>query len=448
MVFIINKLSPCFPCFKTKKNTPKEDLFFEKIRKIWPTVPDQLKEHADFCEFLYTSRLIFTMVGYKNSLDQQDEETAPSEMRKVIHFSEVDGQPCLWKEGRWVHWDDIKEQLICDPSRKEIVSRDDLQTVWNYYYNPESGESGLCPSSRYNNVRPVYLLTQKEMTALGITRENPCLLQVFTSNNSMIPKLSHVGLRIINQNGYVYSLGFETPNTETPFPQQKITGSYDAVISSLDYDEFSNFKTRRVTTFARSEKQFQSALDKITEYSQRDLRFNRAHQNCATYTTDIMRSAGIEPPSIAAPALSALEEWVNDTIPYVGPTLHGTGWVIKRIFLFGAELPFLGHGVRAIIFLAKKINTLFSALFLILLGAREGSEPKAEENEVDNRNGLTYFDRLYTKWNDLFDDKRCVAHSVKRFVDWQLEEQRDRTLTYGYAGPQFYITKPIEIQTV
>ncbi len=107
--------------------------------------------------------------------------------------------------------------------------------------------------------------------------------------------------------------------------------------------------------------------------------------------------------------------------------------------------PVLGHAISPILYLARKINTIFSALLLIALGARHGTAPKRNENQIDNKEGLTYFDKLYSKWTDIFDEERCMTYSVKRFVDWQLDEQGANTAIFRYEGPQFYIAKtPVE----
>ena len=89
MCTLINKICSPLPCFKPKTPVSKEYVFFEKIQKIWPAVPERLKEHSDFCKFLYTSRLIFTMVGYKNSLDKQDEQTAVPVRAIPCHLTEL-----------------------------------------------------------------------------------------------------------------------------------------------------------------------------------------------------------------------------------------------------------------------------------------------------------------------------------------------------------------------
>ena len=383
--------------------------------------------------------MIYSIRGYQSSL--KNKETTPQEelLKEGIHL-DTDGHPCLLKEGKWVRWENLKTEIQFDREKRELVSIDG-KTDWNYYYNPLTGDCGLNPQSRYKQVRPIYQLSEEEMKTLGVGKKKYAL-QVFTSDNSMLSKVSHVGLRLINENGQVYSLGYETPTSEVKYTHQAIAGCYDATIASLDYDEFAKFKTRRVTTLPISQNQYDMALSRVKKYSQKPLRFNRAYQNCATYVTDIMRQAQIhETPSIACTVKDSLWDLVTE-IPYIGIILNKIKNVVQAVFELLSVIPLIGLAFKAIIYVNNKVFTVLGNLFVLSLGGGKGSKPNADalEDSIDNRNELTYFKLLYTHWGDLLSEKTDKVHAPKRLVDWQLEQKE--TYIHKFEGPKFYIVPP------
>lgn len=344
------------------------------------------------------------------------------------------------KEGEWTRWDALKEQISFNPETRELISTEDPKQEWNYYYNPETGEQGLNPQSRYNQVRPIYQLSKSEMERLGMDGAN-CILQVFTTSVFFISQLSHVGLRLIDPSGKVYSLGYETPSWEMKYKQQKIVGNYHVEISSLDYDEFTKFKNRRVTSIPITSDQMKLALDRAEMYTQMKLRFNRIHQNCATYVTDIMRAAQLYTPPIACNLRDFFWDFIID-IPVIGTVLDKIKKVVVAIFELLSAIPIIGYVFDGFMYVANKILTVMANLLILSFGGSKGSKPHPDvpEDTLDNSQRLTYFSRLIKSWKDLFKEDRDLIFSPKRMVDWQLKQPN--TFIHPYEGPKLYIAPP------
>lgn len=421
------------------KNQPNANKIKEKIKSFgWEHLLKYVDSHIDFFSFLYDSKLLYTIRGYQNSLQSGGEIPAGME-ELAIGIKLVNDQPCILKQGVWSSWDTIKNEIYFDPERREIFSHSDQTTEWNYFYNPINGERGLCPQSRYNQIRPIYQIDAGRMDALGV-EPGQCALQIFTTENSMFAKISHVGLRLIDQNGRVYSLGFETPSREVHFAQQRVAGNYNAEITSLDYDEFAQFKRRRVTTLPLTSSQFQSALQKEQSYTERQIRFNRVRQNCATHALTVMKAAKQPTPSIDI----SLGDFFWDIIkeaPLVGNVLDRIKNLVEAIFSLLSALPIVHYVADAVIFVKNRISIFLSNLVIFSFGASNGSDLDkcVEVDSIDNTEHLVYFTRLYKNGRDIFKQNLNVIFSPHRLVDWQLGPMKARTQIYEYEGPKLYI---------
>jgi hypothetical protein len=351
---------------------------------------------------------------------------------------DADGSPCLLKEGNWVRWESIKDKMAYDKSQQELHSKSDRKEIWNYLYDPSTGEQGLVKGSRFGVVRPTYQLSEKQIEKLKT--KDRCALQLFSSDNMAIPKISHCGMRLINEKGWVYSLGFETSQDEPFFEQgQKVVGTYDATITSNDYDEHRVFKSRRVTTIPLSQQNFDTALGRVREYSKTPLRFNRVHQSCLAYTSDIAKSAGAEIPNLVCDTYEFIGEGLEEASPilrFIGKAAS----LIRRLFVWIAQIPLVGLPIKFVLFVAHKVGILAGNLLVGILGGAHSSPPRFETgSETDPRNGkerLVYFHKLIRNWKDYFSEDTGKVHSTIRFANWQLSHPG--TTVYEYDGSPKY----------
>ena len=145
--------------------------------------PSILEHHADCARFLIESGLIFTLIGYRETvlgadrgeikLDADGHPMVQVQGRYVrwetvgdrnIDYLKLDadGHPMIKMQGRFVRWQTIARELYYDPKSENIKSKaypGSLVQVWNYCY-----PQGLIPMDRFNYERafPIYELTQSQ----------------------------------------------------------------------------------------------------------------------------------------------------------------------------------------------------------------------------------------------------------------------------------------------
>ncbi len=425
-------------CVKICSNSVEKSVLKQKeaLKKKWIQFGWQdriqlIDTHFDFCQFLRISKIFKSIEAYQQS--------SLPESHPLKEGIRMDGDhPCLLMEGNWTRWEEISKRICYNFDKREILCKQTNQE-WNYFYDPSSPDRfGLVPESRNNQVRPIYQLSKGEQENLNL-KNDQYAIQVFTShNNSVFKKMSHVGLRLIDNKGWVYSLGFETPSSVPKFPDQRLVGNYDAAITTLDYDEFASFSSRRVTTIPISENSFTCALERIKVYTSTHLRFNRVHQNCVTYTADIMKSAGIAVPDFKCSIRSALWDNISD-LTIIGPVLNKIKRAVYWVFKILAAIPLLGLFFQGLDWFSNKMATLITNSLLMACGAKYAHTPSSDENKVDNRDRLTYFQSFMTGLKDLFNSEKDHIYTPLRLVNWQLD-QGDKTVIHLYHGLKFYIS--------
>ncbi|HEX2582590.1 MAG TPA: DUF4105 domain-containing protein, partial [Chlamydiales bacterium] len=275
-------------------------------------------------------------------------------------------------------------------------------------------------------------------------------IQVFTAGKSRINQFGHVGLRMIDQEGKVYSFSFETPNHEANLGLRNLFSlfaTYNVTIASPDFKEFSKFDVRRTTTIPVTEEKFHEALEKIKKYAATPLRFNSLHQNCMTFALDILETVGIHADLKTSSVIHGFFSLIRpavENIPCIGPVLQKVIYIAKQIFTL-----IIDYTPRPICFVVKVITfipcliltMIKNTAFLILGAAKVGTPPNpAAENEPNNAERLTSFNRVFNHWTDFFKDDALNMSLPYQFIDWQMEQAS--TELYTFTGPQFYIVPP------
>jgi hypothetical protein len=404
----------------------------------WDEIAPYEAVDPDFLSFLYDSRLIYAIRAYQGSFaDNQDADTEPFKVGVKVE----NGHPHLLKEGAWVRWDDLKDVLGYDRARKCIFNRQN-QKRWVYTY-----PNGLTPATA--NLEPIYKLAPHELQRLQEFSRgdaaHPCYIQIFTTDDrSFLDRhnLGHVALRLIDQAGRCYSIctldreGKVGRATATSF-----LSTYNIDISQPDYSEFHNYETRRVTTIPITSDAFNKALSKAQAYANAPFRFNFLHQNCTTFAAHILKEAGIQVDYIC-PASQVIWELLKDSSAFfrgVDKVMKAVLWVFDKIGVSWV--------CRNIIFwIPLKLLTVIRNSFYMIFGATKSASPlpPGSENEKDNSQRLTSFDRLISSPLDLFRDDLGQVHSSIEMVKWQLNEQKERTYIHQYAGtPNFAIVPPL-----
>lgn len=425
----------------------------ERYERVWQQfgweerLPfDQMMETCpDFLQFLISSRLLFTIRGYQRGDNMR--------LRGVDAGLKVDqdGRPHIFKEGVWVPWETLKNQVEFSRIRNRVVSKNDPNTEWIYVY-----PNGLVPEQAANYSEPVFSLKPNELARLkqhcGTTEEKTHILQIYTNESGPLKTIGHVALRLIDEEGNVRSFSFRTPPDDGDADGSgiaSILATYNAEISTPDFTEFHPFERRRVTTLAISQEHFDRALQKVRNYNDIPFRFNFIHQNCVTFTTEVLRDIGIP---INAKCSAGGFLWdVLKGLPVLGLAVTVIDKIGRAIIWTLSCIPScitkpICFIISVVFYIPNKCLTVCRNIFLFLLGgARIASPPRpGVENNWDNSNGLTSFDRLMDNWTDLFKEEVGYVDSSIEVVRWQLAQPT--TFIHDYTGlPRFVIVPPAPI---
>lgn|GEM_PF-2113609 len=444
---------PLFSCFRRAPLSPEQAqaLEHEKIKKLFTSYNWDTKlvdNHPACAEFLKRSGALFSIRAFQ-VMAEKSQHT--SELKLGIRTDTLDSHPLLLKDGQWTRWEALEKELVLN-EYKEIVSRSDPENIWNYLY-----PQGFVAQERNNHVFPVHKLNTQEMedlkahaAPLRTSEDQTYYLQVVTTGPS---KVSHASLRLIDENGDVYSLGFETRTRDVSADKISLfstLATFNVTIASLDFAEFEKFGFRRVTTIPINQQMYAKAKDKIITYTKQPLRFNFLHQNCSTFVADILKTVG-KPVDIRTTALEFLLDLAlpNKVAQYAKQFFS---WVYKKAPRCIKAL------TRIVIWVPGKCLTIFRNLFICVLGgSKEGNPPVQRSDHRNNENELATYDRLISNLSDLANESIGTISSSAKLAVWQ--EMQPTTYRHSYDGsPRLYIvpqktgteaqTEPLDIISV
>ncbi len=452
----------------------------ENIEKLWYSFWHGSKDHAallnthkDFVLFLKDSRLIFPLQGYRQSSHHLD-------LKEGIRLDGDKKHPMLLVEGKWVRWDALQDQdglygFHYDKKLQKILDKDGK--IWSYSFFPKEGtdKAGLIPHDRYGILKPVHELSTEEHARVKQqaarfyqtnldpkpNEDKPYVIQFFTTQRQMRQGLwrnfdatmpSHTGMRIIGPGGECYSVGYEIPT-----PQNKnVTGSglpwtfaysEDVEITSQDYDEFTEFAGRYVTSIPATQSQGDDILKYIEGLIGKPKTFQYVHQNCTRFARQITDMLGVTPKE---GFFQTLGGWLWDSlpsledIPVIGGVLAKIANVVKAVWraikkytptMIKVPVVFIAEAVA---WLPRKFFTVLRNIVILVLGGAKGYKlPEGVKNDRDNQKNLTAFSPLLQNWYDIFNEDIGFFDFPGTFRTWQKEQPS--TYLHKYSGPQYYI---------
>ena len=377
-----------------------------------------------FLKFLYDSRLIFSIRGYESSL-----QDSSSDMKEGITM--IEGQPHILKQGKWVIWSHIIDELG-HSSAAGIISHG-TKTPWVYSY-----PNGLMPQPPTHLITPVHQLSPKELTRLHahsqkffagqenapILRQEECAyVQVFTNQEGdLFDRMGHTAVRLIDKEGRVYSVGLKRLPTEGRGKRggRTLLSTFNAEISLHDYKEFAKFNSRAVTTIPVNLATFDRILAKAQADAATPLNHNYLDQNCLAFTTSVLREAGLnidtKCDSAVVAALQVLApKWMRKAAHSISRAYNTLlpKWIKNPIALF--LTPF------------SLLSTLSKNLILLSLGAGKPGTSLKSGHKPSNS--------LFPTWASLFKDHPIDI--TYKLIDWQMKQ--GSTHTHSFEGPKLYI---------
>lgn len=440
----------------------KDRISLEKIWFTfhWTNLTSIIEKHPDCAKFLKESGLLFAIRGYQHSIERRGEMLRGEENMKTGIKLDRDGHPLLLKEGEWTRWELIKKELRFDKENKEIVSTGDASIEWNYFY-----PYGLVPGSRYNEIKQIYRLSGKEMESLkqhaasyfeinpdtdpGV--EKNCFIQVYTTARKSNLLDMHAAVRLIDQEGRVYSMGYEMPmehqNRIISGSARTFLATGVVTISTLDYDEFRPFDDRYVTTVPISAEKAKKVLEQMKEYTHLPLRFNFIRQNCARFALEALRLAGVEniDPKIDISGIFARLILPANLFNMLQKGIEKiSAFAFVAFGIMHTYAPNMADAVATaytvIAFVPRKIGTVARNILICILGGRRAATPLPPnvEDDRDNKQQLKAFSRVMVHWKDLWSEDLGTVYYPPKITEWQ--QKQHSTIKHAYeASPALYV---------
>jgi hypothetical protein len=428
----------------------KEKVFLEKYG-----LPGSLVDtDPQSIQFLVKSRLLYTIVGLQDT--SEDKKSFKIEEGKI--YIPVNGVQTP------VHT--LVDRFSYDPVHLQLVEKE-TNLPWNYLL-----PQGLIQKDRGGNDELLHVtkLTKQEREELlehakknrrlSFKGEEPtCVLQISTNPPNRLGKVArfplmqgvealdpvHIGFRIIDQEGNVFSTGFLTTD-EGRYKKGifNLFGSVNGGPGLVDYNDFRPFKGRFVTSIPMTQSTCEGVLKRVNEMRARGVRFNQGTQNCTSMALDILSQTGINIDN----KLTRLEA-AKAFLPHMASFP-----ILNKIFAFSVslsekiakktKLPTLGEverlfdkTVRLILTPIRFIDNIICNIVLLILGAGKGS-PVRENVFTSGKGGrLRSFKSMINSPLEIFSSKPTTFSHSGPLIAWQLEQES--TLFYTYKGPNMTV---------
>ena len=403
----------------------------------------QNHKYCDFLQFLYESKLIFSIRGFENK--DRFFEKGIFEGIKVFN-----GTPYILKEGRWTHWKSIIDTFTYDSSSQEILEKGG-SIAWNYFY-----PNGLVPESRYSVLRDAYQISEKQLKEIRSRLNDQSkgaehFLQVTSSGEGVLEQIgSHIGIRLIT-NRKLYSFGFEIPRKGPNLENQSnfsALATYPVRITNLDFTEFKKHKLRRITTIPINEETSQVIVEKIRKYMMNESRLTLCFldQNCVNFTAEVLKEAN-ENLDYKTQSITGFFGYIFYTAICNYPSLYPIVLKVEKAFISALKaldmckpialtIKILGWVWSITTYLPSKILTVIRNLFFILFGANQSfvKFPKRQEDACLDL-PLLYHQPPLREFSGIFQEH--LLSDPLRVINWQ--RTINSTVEFTDSSTQFCI---------
>lgn len=407
--------------------------------------PAILQNHREFAEFLKNTKLIYSIVGFRETINDPAEPG----------IKMIEGQPALQVKGNWMPWNELKMFVGYDDKTEQLMSKKGPLQYWTYV-SPRLG--GLIPHSRlfYEKTFAVHKLTQEEFAKFDTNGKG--VLQIVSTPRRVVPLLGnfndwaiavHIYTRLITPEGFVYSYGGQINPLADKFVRPlccKGLATVGMSIAMLDFEEFKDFKKgeRLVTNIPINAKTIPQKLQAIEDiHNHQQLPFNMLHQNCSLVAAQQISDAGHEIDNCLS-----LKQVIWNMVPTLDSVpIIGTVWKAIKAFAVKvwSALPSLIRIpltiiAKVITWFPNKLLTMATNIFVLAVGgAQQAHDIKpGYEDELDNRHRLTTFSRLWQSWTHLFSDEPSIVYHHHPIIEWQRSQAS--TVSYNYTGrPELYM---------
>jgi hypothetical protein len=432
----------------------------ELVRKFYDLKITTIELELDDIRFLMNSHLAHWISCFQNSTKNGPKE---HEIRYV------QGRVAIKCRGQWESLSEIRKHLVYDAKKAKVVNSARPDEVWSYI-----SPFGLVMRDQYDysKLEPIEQLSQlecsaiREQAALFFTthkevdagKEKKCVLQLLTTKHrsqedrlcSAISDVTeHVGCRLIDERGRVYSFGLELENEQAdsifhsmppfPFTAAKTIAS---TIASPDFGEFLKFHEKLITTIPLTKERLVEIVKFVEEQNKLKIRFNAIKQTCATFGREVLKKAGCSYPDRVPLRVVLYRFFVNqELIPEIlvqGIQKIQNIFKVVSDFLETAIPTSIQHVVceasSVLGYLPNKVVTVFCNTLVLIFGgwASDGKKDQVTgEDDFDNRQMLTSFSKLIRSPEDMFRDDLTESDQAFAISDWQLKQASTKTIKFS-----------------
>lgn len=454
----------------TKKVSAKTELgqalsrLREKVAivKIWEGVgldPSVCETDYEGVNFLVKERLLYSIIGFQNS-------SAIGKSHEQLQVR--DGKVYILCEGKFLSAASLSKRFRYVKEELQLMEQG-TNKAWNYLC-----PDGLVPVDRCKSdtILPSMSISKdekdrllnhaKKMSGMKFSEEKPAtsVLQIVTNPRkrfktpdfflfdgleSMTP--NHLGFRIIDEKGNVYSSGFASTAEEDVYCTGK--KNYFASINGMpgitDYEEFRPHDGRLVTSIPLTTETCNKELHELQEMRTRGVRFNILTQNCSTMANQLLRIAGIKLDNRVS-----LYKFLKFLLPHYS-SLSFVDKIKSTLILWSHKFSkatmtpsaeeatsVIGKIIRVILTPLRLLTNFAANLILLRHGANKGSPVmKDMYGERKGEEGLKKFSAVISSAKDLFSDRSHTVHHSGPFIEWQLSQPTTRY--YKYKEPNMNI---------
>jgi len=456
--------------FKLKEKLPKGselakrvELVQEKVSvyKAWKESGRDLslfKTDYESVRFLVKERLLYTIEGLERTSNL-------GKRRKQLIVR--DGKLYALLEGKRIPVHSLIDKLRFDKDYLQLVEKT-TGKPWLYLLPEGLQQIDRCSSEK---LLPITRLDVNEMRRLrahackmegtGFSKQMPptCVYQLFTNPRKIgkVPQSRlldglqalapvHVGFRIIDQDGYVYSSGFASTLEEDKYCDGafNMLATISGMPGTVDYEEFRPNEGRIVTSIPMTKETSDKMLDTLNEMREKKIRFSLLKQNCSCLAVYLARIAGVK----IHQKVSRGEVFTN-LLPHYSsyPRLNS---IVSKIIMLSEKtskktrLPsvremnyVVGKVFRAIKTPLRIISNIITNLILVVFGATRGSPLTGDEYVKPGKRGVRrFFSIIQSPWDIISDAPTTVLHSGP-VIDWQLQQKS--TCRYVYKSPSMNV---------
>ena len=417
--------------FNSTDLTPEQKqamLPFNPMRKLWNEFgykEEALRDHPSDALFLKNSHLMFIIKAHPEAPLLYDEEN----------------QPKILCQGRYQRIGDLREtyQFKLHHNGLGVDITDKEGKEWNFVAN-----HGLVQTDwRFKKEYPSFKLSENQLFQLQqIAKKQDgdptkiAFLQIYSSirpffsdkkltRNLREQTPTHVGIRLIRQDGTGYSIGYESRlmgRINFKFFPIRFLTTIPAKPSIRDYDEFYSYDTRLVTTIPMDPDKLDSMLDEIESISKEsDCRFNHIKMNCVAFAGIALEQAGVS---------HCFEEYLSNILYKALPD------ALRPIKI---NIPIRIKQVLNLV--PTKLSTFFLNLLLVLIGMNMKSKEIPDRNANHAPRGwtkLSQFNKGF-HWSSLFKKDATRLYWPPLVTAWQREQPSTQIFRYKKGNPEFNI---------